>query len=64
MRTRNVFLVIVLAALTFGGTFTCNSGDDDDDDDFRSGSTGGTVGSIDSGGGVQSGVRASETKSR
>ena len=58
MRTRNVFLVIVLASLAFGGTFTCNSSDDDDDD-FRSGSTGGTVGSIDDSGG---GVTVSEAK--
>ena len=38
MRLRNLFLDIVMAGLTFGGTFTCNS-DDDDDDDFRGGSS-------------------------
>jgi hypothetical protein len=32
MRLRNLLLVAVLAALTFGGTFTCSSNDHDDDD--------------------------------
>ena len=32
MRWRNLLLVAVMAALTFGGTFTCNTNDDDDDD--------------------------------
>ncbi len=30
MRFRNLFLVLLIAALTFGGTFTCTSSDDDD----------------------------------
>ena len=34
MRVRDVILVAMLAALTFGGTFTCRS-DFDDDDDHR-----------------------------
>jgi hypothetical protein len=35
MRARNVCLTILCAALAFGGTFTCKSGDvhDEDDDD-------------------------------
>jgi hypothetical protein len=29
MRLRNLLLVAILAALTFGGTFTCTTNDDD-----------------------------------
>jgi hypothetical protein len=32
MRLRNLLLIGVIAALAFGGTFTCNTNDDDDDD--------------------------------
>ena len=32
MRLRNLLLVTLIAALTFGGTFTCTSSSDDDDD--------------------------------
>jgi hypothetical protein len=33
MRIRNLLLVIVLAAMTFGGTFTCTTSSHDHDDD-------------------------------
>jgi hypothetical protein len=32
MRIQELLLVFVLAALTFGGTFTCTSNSHDDDD--------------------------------
>jgi hypothetical protein len=37
MRIRNVFTIVLFAALAFGGTFTCRSGDDhhDHDDDHH-----------------------------
>jgi hypothetical protein len=38
-RLRNLLLVAVIAALAFGGTFTCTS-NTDDDDDFQVTSTG------------------------
>lgn len=49
MRIRNLFLAIVMAGLSFGGTFTCNSNDDDDDDfhvSSSSTSSGGATGSV------------------
>ncbi len=33
MRFRKLFVVVLIAGLTFGGTFTCSS--NNDDDDFR-----------------------------
>ena len=32
MRLRNLLLIAVIAALTFGGTFTCTTSSHDDDD--------------------------------
>ena len=37
MRLRNLLLVTLLAALTFGGTFTCTTNSHDDDDFHVSG---------------------------
>ncbi len=46
MQMRNLFLVIVMAGLTFGGTFNCNDDDDDDDDAQLSSSPTTSSGSI------------------
>ncbi len=56
MRMRNLFLVIVMAGLTFGGTFNCND-DDDDDDAFvgDSGTTGSGASTGSTGSGFSSG---------
>ena len=35
MRWAKLFLVVVFAALAFGGSFTCSSDNDDDDDDVH-----------------------------
>lgn len=45
MRVRHLILVIVMAGLMFGGTFTCKSNDDDDDDHFHISSTAASSGS-------------------
>lgn len=33
MKVRHLILMLVICALSFGGSFTCSSNDDDDDDD-------------------------------
>ncbi len=50
MRMRNLFLVIVMAGLTFGGAFNCSDDDDDDDDAFAGSSPTTGSGSVDTGG--------------
>jgi hypothetical protein len=35
MRWTKLFLTVLVAALAFGGSFECRSGDDHDDDDGR-----------------------------
>ncbi len=49
MRMRDLILVIVMAGLTFGGTFNCNDNDDDDDALVGSSPTTGS-GNVDTGG--------------